>query len=224
MTRAGVPPALDAPHFVCPHCGVDAQQRWQDADFPARGTGEVDKALKRAQCLSCGARSYWIDAQMAWPSPTLGVPASPDLPPELRPLYDEARAVAPISARAAAALLRLLVDRLLSSLGATAPTVDGRVAELAEGGHLAAQAVEGLAAVRVCGDAALAAGQIDSDGDDDAGVVLLLCLLVNSIVETTLTLRRHRAELVGDRRRPSPAPTRPVEERDTGDMTGEEVP
>ena len=82
-SRAGAPPALDAPHFVCPHCGVDAQQLWQDADFPARGTGEVDKALKRAQCRSCGARSYWIDGAIAWPHPTLGVPPSPDLQPDL---------------------------------------------------------------------------------------------------------------------------------------------
>ena len=198
--RAGALPALDAPHFVCPHCGVDAQQLWQDADFPARGTGEVDKALKRAECRSCRARSYWIDGAQVWPHPMVGIPPSPDLPPDLVALYDEARATAPISARAAAALLRLLVDRLLGSLGATDGPLADRIAALAAEGHLPAQVVEGLGAVRVDGDDALPPGQIDPAAEDDAGVVQLLCLLVNSIVDTTLTLRRHRAELVGDRR------------------------
>jgi hypothetical protein len=200
IPRAGARPAVDAPHFVCPHCGVDAQQLWQDADFPARGTGEVDKALKRAECRSCRGRSYWIDGSQVWPAPTLGAPPSPDLPPDLVALYDEARATAPISARAAAALLRFLVDRLLGSLGATDGPLTDRIASLAAEGHLPAQVIEGLDAVRVQGDDALPPGQIDPAAEDDAGVVQLLCLLVNSIVDTTLTLRRHRAELVGDRR------------------------
>jgi hypothetical protein len=195
-----VTPRVGAPHFVCPHCGVDAEQLWQDADFPARGTGEVDTALMRAQCRSCGARSYWIDGSQVWPHPTVGVPPSSDLPGDLVTLYDEARSVAPISPRAAAALLRLLVDRLVASLGATEGPLGDRIAALAAEGHVPAQVVEGLDAVRVHGDDSLPPGQIDPAAEDDPGVVLLLCLLVNSIVDATLTLRRHRAELVGDRR------------------------
>jgi hypothetical protein len=207
MSRAGVPPALRAPHFVCPHCGVDAQQLWQDADFPARGTGEVDKALLRAQCVLCGGRSYWIDGAMAWPHPTLGLPPPDDLPEDLRGLYDEARAVAPISPRAGAALLRLLVERLIASLGVPDGTLSDRIASLAAEGQLPAQVVEGLTAVRADGPASLRPGEIDADAEDDAGVVLLLCRLVDAIVDTTITLRRHRAELVGDTRRsPPPAP------------------
>ncbi len=206
-SRAGVPPALDAPHFVCPHCGVDAQQTWQDADFPARGTGEVDTALMRAQCVLCGGRSYWISGEMVWPHPTLGLPGPDDLPEDLRALYDEARAVAPISPRAGAALLRLLVDRLIASLGAPDGTLSERISSLAAGGQLPTQVVEGLTAVRVHGPAALPPGEIDPDAEDDAGAVLLLWRLVDAIVDTTITLRRHRAELVGDTRRPPPTPS-----------------
>jgi Domain of unknown function (DUF4145) len=204
MSRAGVPPALRAPHFVCPHCGVDAQQVWQDADFPARGTGEVDTSLLRAQCVLCGGRSYWIDGELVWPHPTLGLPPPEDLPEDLRALYDEARAVAPISPRAAAALLRLLVDSLVGSLGATDGTLTVRIARLAAEGHLPTQVVEGLTAARVHGSASLRPGEIDPDAEDDPGVVLLLCRLVDTIVDTAITLRRQRAELVGDTRRPPP--------------------
>jgi Domain of unknown function (DUF4145) len=206
MTRAGVPPALRAPHFVCPHCGVDAQQLWQDADFPARGTGEVDSALLRAECVLCHRRSYWIAGEMVWPHPTVGVAPPPDLAADLVDLYDEARSVAPISPRAATALLRLLVDRLVASLGAADGTLEDRIASLAAEGHLPAQVTEGLAAVRVQGSDGLRPGQIDADEEDDAAVVELLCLLVKAIVETTITLRRRRAELVGDHRAPRPAP------------------
>ena len=201
-SHAGVPPAIDAPHFVCPHCGVDAQQVWQDADFPARGTGEVDQALMRAQCVLCGGRSYWISGELVWPHPTVGLPPPDDLPEDLRSLYDEARAVAPISPRSAAALLRLLVDRLIASLGTPDGTLSDRIAWLAAEGHLPTQVVEGLTACRVLGPASLRPGEIDPDAEDDAGVVLFLCRLVDTIVDTTITLRRHRAELVGDTRHP----------------------
>jgi Domain of unknown function (DUF4145) len=209
-SRAGVPPALDALHFVCPHCGVDAQQIWQDADFPARGTGEVDKALMRAQCVLCGGRSYWIAGEMVWPHPTVGLPPPDDLPSDLAALHDEARAVAPISPRAAAALLRLLVDQLIASIGAPDGTLADRIAALAAEGHLPAQVVEGLTACRVHGPEALPPGQIDLHAEDDPGVVLFLCRLVDAIVDTTITLRRHRAELVGDTRRPQPTAPPPV--------------
>jgi Domain of unknown function (DUF4145) len=209
-SHAGVPPAIDAPHFVCPHCGVDAQQVWQDADFPARGTGEVDQALMRAQCVLCGGRSYWISGEMVWPHPTLGLPPPDDLPEDLHALYNEARAVAPISPRSAAALLRLLVDRLIASLGAPDGTLSERIASLATGGYLPTQVVEGLTACRVHGPEALPPGQIDPDTEDDPGVVLLLCRLVDSIVDTAITLRRHRAELVGDTRHPQTAAPPPV--------------
>jgi hypothetical protein len=201
-SRAGVPPALDVPHFVCPHCGVDAQQTWQDADFPARGTGEVDKALMRAQCVLCGGRSYWVSGEMVWPHPAVGLPPPDDLPEDLRSLHNEARAVAAISPRSAAALLRLLVDRLIASLGTPDGTLSERVDWLAAEGHLPTQVVEGLTACRVVGPASLRPGEIDPDAEDDPGVVLFLCRLVDTIVDTTITLRRHRAELVGDTRRP----------------------
>ena len=209
-SRAGMPPAIDAPHFVCPHCGVDAQQVWQDADFPARGTGEVDEALMRAHCVLCGGRSYWISGEMVWPRPTVGLPPPADLPENLRALHNEARAVAPISPGSAAALLRLLVDRLVASLGTPDGTLSERIAALAADGQLPSPVVEGLTACRVVGPVALRPGEIDPGAEDDAGVVAFLCRLVDTIVDTTITLRRHRAQLVGDTRRPPPPAPPPV--------------
>lgn len=116
-------------------------------------------------------------------------------------LYNEARLVAPISLRSAAALLRLVVDKLVAHLGARKGTLDARIGELAGKGEITTRTVDGLDAVRLTGNSALHAGQIDPEGGDGRDVVLLLFSIVNATVENAITLPRRTAELVGDKQR-----------------------
>jgi hypothetical protein len=192
---------LRAAHFVCPHpdCGVDAQQNWRHMQVQA--DKKVDSDIMRATCQTCGQHSYWVGDLLAWPALRLGPPASSDFTDELLELYNEARAVATHSHRAAAGLLRLLIEKLISTLGAEGRTMFERIGHLADRGDISRRTVDALDVVRVVGNNALHEGQIDPDDGDDQGSVLLLFAVVNSIMVDAVTLPRQAAELLGDKRR-----------------------
>jgi hypothetical protein len=171
---------------------VDAQQLWKNAAF---GT-LADEAIKRATCVLCSGSSYWVQEHLVWPSPHLGPAPNEDLHNEVLELYNEARAIAPRSPRAAAALLRLLVERLADELGADAGTLAERINQLATSGVITQRTIDALTAVRLTGNSAVHAGQIDPSCEDDVRVVLLLFTIVNSIAENALTLPRRTHALI----------------------------
>ncbi|MDP9336636.1 MAG: DUF4145 domain-containing protein, partial [Actinomycetota bacterium] len=94
-----------------------------------------------------------------------------------------------------------LVDNLVTELGETTGKLDDRIERLARSGDLSKRTVNALDAVRLTGNSAVHAGQIEPAGDDDERVVHLLFTIVNSIVEDTRTLPRQIDELLDDRSR-----------------------
>lgn len=188
-------------HFVCPHpeCQVDAQQAWHL--MKDQGNKE-DTAVKRAKCGTCGKYSYWVDEQLAWPAIRLGDQASDALPDDVREVYNEARDVVAHSPRAAAALLRLGVERLVSHLGETSGRLDERIGRLADAGDITRRTVDALDAVRLTGNNAVHEGQIDPEGGDDRDVALLLFQIVNRIADDTIGMKREVEKLGGGKRKP----------------------
>jgi hypothetical protein len=176
MSRPSASPALDTPHFTCPHCGVDANQIWHDSRIPYNG--EQDTALRRSDCVSCSGNGYWVHDHLVWPFPLVGDPPSEDLDGDLHDLYEEARRVAPHSPRAAAALLRLLVDWLVGELGEESGTLGARIGRLNQAGDISRRTVTHWIPFD-----SPETRQIDPAGGDDIRVVNLLFTTVNMIVE-----------------------------------------
>jgi hypothetical protein len=117
-----------------------------------------------------------------------------DLPEPARPIYGEARSIAALSPRAAAALLRLCIEQLVPLLGATSDNLNVAIGELVESG-LAPRVQQALDALRVIGNDAIHAGQIDVT--DDPTMALALFDLVNLIVQTMITDPRAIETLYG---------------------------
>lgn len=70
-----------------------------------------------SQCYSCGDIAIWRHDVLLYPPARHDVAPNSDLDAEIRLDFDEARAVFPASPRAAAALLRLCVQKLCKQLG-----------------------------------------------------------------------------------------------------------
>lgn len=210
MTQ-GTPPAFKAPVFTCPDptCQVLAQHAWVSMQYERHGTRVTDQRVFRSECLQCSSPAYWIDEELAWPAPLLGDPASDSLPEQVRELYGEARTVVAYSPRAAAALLRLAVERLVAELGEMKGKLDDRIDRLHKSGELNKGIVDALDAVRVTGNKAVHEGQIDPAAGDDLGVALLLFRIVNRIADDTLGMRSDIDDLLGDKKRPPLAPKGP---------------
>ncbi|AVC43234.1 hypothetical protein AL520_30335 [Achromobacter xylosoxidans] len=112
----------------------------------------------------------------AWPAP---LPHA-DMPELCRSDFHEARAVVSESPRAAAALLRLCIQRLCIELGRTEKNINDAIGGLVKDG-LPAKLQEALDIVRVVGNNAVHPGQMSAE--DHAEQANALFELVNIIVE-----------------------------------------
>lgn len=165
------------------------------------GASHADAAIRRSTCQTCAKHGYWVNESLVWPALRLGDPSSPYLPDDVREVYEEARSVVAHSPRAAAALLRLAVERLATELGETEGTLNARIGRLAKNGDITRTTIDALDAVRLTGNNAVHEGQIDPNGNDDLKVALLLFQIVNRIADDTIGMQRTVEELVGDKRR-----------------------
>jgi hypothetical protein len=107
-----------------------------------------------------------------------------DLPEEVKRDYEEARSIASLSPRGAAALLRLAIQKLCRALGEKGEDLNNDIASLVKKG-LNAKVQKALDSVRVIGNEAVHPGQMDLR--DDADTAGKLFGLVNIVADAMIT-------------------------------------
>lgn len=117
---------------------------------------------------------------------------SEDMPEDIAAIYNEALAVRPHSFRAAAALLRLAVQKLCQHLGKSGKNLNEDIGELVNDG-LSPRVQQALDVVRVIGNNAVHPGSINFD--DNPKLAETLFKLVNFIVEEMITRPREIKEI-----------------------------
>lgn len=170
-------------------------QEWPNAIFlqmprlPGHGMSSWDD-VDLSICIACAGESIWLKEEigqdesawrMLWPA-TGGEPAHERLPAELLSLYNEARAVAPGSPRAAAALLRLLTESLLRTITGTTDRLDSNIAALVKDGRLNETARKLADYLRITGNDMVHPGQIDADPEAQRRVGMMFPF-VNLLVD-----------------------------------------
>lgn len=178
--------------FNCPFCGTYARQSWFDvrADKSYRNTTH----LKRCECFHCDAISYWNHntESMVEPLQVTATPAHKDMPELIALEFDEARRVYNQSPRAAAALLRLAVQKLLPEIGATKDNINQAIAELVNNGTLDIEVQQALDYCRVVGNNAVHPGEINLN--DTPEMAETLFLMINFIIDQTISKKKRIAE------------------------------
>lgn len=173
--------------YVCPHpgCGVLGERE-------LNGNGGFGIVTKR--CRACQGLEVWIsDDEMVYPAAFAAPEPDPALTGEVLDDYMEAAAVAPASSRAAAALLRLAIQRLCNGLLEREDLpLDAAIGELVKLG-LPPRVQQALDVVRVVGNDAVHPGTLDLR--DDAARVAVLFGLVNTVAEYMITMPAHVEEL-----------------------------
>ncbi|MBB1578956.1 MAG: DUF4145 domain-containing protein [candidate division SR1 bacterium] len=118
-----------------------------------------------------------------------------DMPDAVKELYNEAREIAGKSPRAAAALLRVALEKLTEELGETTGNLNTRIRNLQKQG-LSEKVIKSLDILRItANEGGSHAGQIDLTGADNSDVVIKLFKLLNFIVEKTITENNEIDEL-----------------------------
>jgi hypothetical protein len=176
-----IPPALDKDAFNCPHCGAYSEQRWYSVT--ASGS-HVLSGWRVAQCRRCQDYLFWKQNVMVYPDASVLPLANPDMPEDVRIDYDEARGIAARSARGAAALLRLCIQKLCKQLGQPGKDLNKDISALVKQG-LNVKVQRSLDVVRVIGNEAVHPGTIDLR--DNPKITVHLAVLVNIITDAMIT-------------------------------------
>jgi len=124
---------------------------------------------------------------MVYPGVSMAPLPSEDMPEDIQKDFSEARSVVNSSSRAAAALLRLSLQKLMVDLGEKGKNLNDDVASLVKKG-LPEKIQKALDSVRVIGNNAVHPGQIDLR--DNETIAIALFELINIVIENTITQRK----------------------------------
>ncbi|MFI5611085.1 DUF4145 domain-containing protein [Amycolatopsis sp. NPDC051903] len=179
-------PRFELDAFECPYCHVYATQEW--ADLEKWGSTKEARfwTWKWSECRHCHSVALWShDQKLVWPDRSkFGPSPNPDMPKEVRKLYEEARAVFPISPRSSGALLRLALQVLIDTLEPGKKTINEKIRRLVARG-LEPTTKKAMDVLRVVGNNAVHPGEIELDGDDD--LIPALFALLNLVVHHVLS-------------------------------------
>ena len=144
-------------------------------------TTGTEAMLVIGRCLLCKKPSvHSMISTLLWPTDEGEMPsANPDMPPEIRDYYEEARLTAARSPRSSMMLLRCCVEALLSDDRGYSGALYSRIDQLGEQGG-SRQLLRALDFVRQLGNYAVHPSGINFDNAENLG---LWFTLVNRIVE-----------------------------------------
>jgi hypothetical protein len=179
--------------FNCPFCNAFAKVNWRNlvkiggflnAQPQVIFAADYISGLRSAQCDNCNGHSIWLGEKMIFPlSGSAPLPNS-DMPEDVKSDYEEARNIAVISSRGAAALLRLAIQKLCKHLGGNGDNINADIAVLVKNG-LPTKLQKALDSVRVIGNNAVHPGQIDLT--DDIDTTNKLFAFINIICDNQIT-------------------------------------
>lgn len=192
------PPCFKGDGFSCPNCGVWAHQLWYSG-LGWRAGGQTigiteNGRLEISICEKCDGYALWVDDKMVYPISSVAPLPSEDMPNNVKADFLEARNIVNSSSRAAAALLRLAIQKLMPHLGKNSGKIDNDIADLVKDG-MSATIQKALDTVRVIGNNAVHPGEIDLKDDIETAVALFG--LVNMIVDAMITQPKEVEQLFG---------------------------
>lgn len=179
--------------FNCPHCGSYAQHLWGipiGVSIPYSsgryGSREIhEKGFIFSACTACHRECILFCGKLIYPHAVTAPLPHPDLPSDLAVDFEEARQISQASPRGAAALLRLVIQKLCPLIGADENTIDQMIAQLVREDKISLPVQKAMDSLRVIGNESVHPGTLDIR-DNDA-MAHSLFELVNFVVEKTIS-------------------------------------
>lgn len=181
--------------FNCVHCSAFAHQEWFTLYYVDGGQRYSLENFSISICRRCEKPSVWYWSDLVFPNIVTAPPCHADAPEDVKEDFEEARQIAAMSPRGAAALLRLALQKLMVDLGEKGDNIHNDIGNLvAKGLPVAVQ--QALDSVRVIGN-----NMVHPPGvlnvDDTPELVNRMFSLLNFIVDNRITQPRKLAELYG---------------------------
>lgn len=206
-----VAPDYELDAFNCPFCHAYATQ--SKFELVPRGSvepnqlafsyalGEKSDRAAISICHFCKKAAIWRliaspskRSHLLDPRVSTAPPAHEDFPEPARRDYEEAREVVDISPRAAAALLRLSLQRICRHLGLPGKSLNDDIATLIRDG-LDERVQQALDVVRIVGNEAVHPGELDLN--DNRDTALKLFGITNFVVQEMISKPRQMNDIYG---------------------------
>lgn len=180
MTGKHYSPSLDAGQFHCPRCGVYASQTVCKVTYYTPVSQNTLPEHKVTLCHHCDEVLIWHKSRIIFPEVSIAPSAHEDMPSELINDYNEASSILTRSPRGAAALLRLVLQKLMVHLGEKGKNINDDIGSLVEKG-LPIEIQKALDAVRIVGNSSVHPGEINLN--DTPEIATALFGLINFIID-----------------------------------------
>ena len=177
------PPKFEDKHFHCAICNVYAMQVWSKVYVQSLGSW-IQTKFNASYCSHCQPYSYWYNGRLVIPNAIPVQAAHHDMPLSCLEDYNEAREIVSKSPKAAAALLRLTLQKLMIELGEKGKNINDDIGSLVKKG-LPAEVIKALDICRVIGNNSVHPGEISID--DNPEITHSLFELINFIVENMIS-------------------------------------
>ena len=190
-----ITPQYELDWFNCPHCWAYSHQTRHDMWYWKWQIQWLN--LKISICAKCEFYCIWdtIKEKMIRPNKSTAPIPNEDMPEDVKELYEEARQVSPLSPRAAAALLRVSLEKLTAHLWETEWKLNTRIWNLKKQ-WLPESVIESLDILRITANEWWShSWEIDLTWADNQDTVNKLFFLVNFIVEKTITEPKEIAQM-----------------------------
>jgi hypothetical protein len=197
-------PSFKKKSYTCPHCAVHSHINWihlyDNSNDYYNSDNETSVLIYKAICQNCDISAIWreellLDSNnnvisskninMIYPCINIAPPPSSDMPEDIKIDYIEANAVFPKSPRAAAALLRLALQKLCIHLGEEGKNINTDIRELAKKDKLPSKIIKIADTVRIVGNNAVHPGEMSNEDIDS--IASNMFNLLNIIVNKTIT-------------------------------------
>lgn len=185
------PPKYLTKQFHCILCGVYAKQHWGTLKILTGNTFH-ESEFSYSFCDHCQKMSFWFKDRMIVPSEAPVPPPHIDMPEACIEEYNEARDIVARSPRAAAALLRLCVQKLMVELGEKGKNINEDIGSLVKKG-LPIEVQKALDYCRVIGNNGVHPGEIELT--DNPEISHSLFEMVNFIIEDRISRPKKIEEL-----------------------------
>ena len=182
-----VSPEYELDWFNCPHCWAYAHNTWYNIWYRDEKINWLN--LKISICAKCKNYDIRNEDKQIMIRPNVSTAPLPheDMPNDVKELYEEARLISGLSPRAAAALLRVSLERLTAFLWESKWKLNTRIWNLSKK-WLPKKVIQSLDILRVTANEWWShSWEIDLTWKDNQETVNKLFFLVNFIVEKTIS-------------------------------------
>lgn len=190
------PPALGKGEYHCPHCNVYAKQfyahlhaisqfNWSSlVDQQSKFNEPLPSDFIVTKCQRCQKLVVWVGGNIIFPRRMIAPLPNSDMNDQIKVDYIEAGIIFSDSPRAAAALLRLALQKLCKQLGEKGENINDDIKNLVAKG-LNPLVQKSLDALRITGNNAVHPGEINLEEEPER--VLKLFDLLNFIANKMIT-------------------------------------